>query len=80
MEHIQTTTLPVKKSKNSIKTLITTSVPNLVDMSMEELVEYYVRFQHMKHDVEAALTIAKEELLSRSDVGNIRGKIVNGYE
>ncbi|MDQ3099532.1 MAG: hypothetical protein M3Q44_07360 [bacterium] len=78
MEHIQVTTVPVRKSK-SIKAQLTTSVPNLIEMSMEELVEYYVRFQHMKDDVESAMTIAKEELLSRLDDENIRGKVVNGY-
>ncbi len=49
------------------------------EKTMEELVEHYAQAIQMKEDLEAAISVVKDEILLRLDAEGVKGKIVNEY-
>ncbi len=56
----------------------TTEQIPLLDMS--ELLQRYLEGQHLIEELEAAMSVIKEEMITRLDAEHVKGKVVGDYQ
>ncbi len=56
----------------------TTEQIPLLDMS--ELLQRYLEGQHLIEELEAAMSVIKDEMITRLDAENVKGKVVGDYQ
>ena len=52
---------------------------DLQQANMDTLLEAYLKAQHLHEEIEASMTVIKDEMVNRLDAENVKGKIVGDY-
>jgi|SRR5579885_997898 len=51
----------------------------ITEISIEQLVEAYTKATTLREEIEATMSVVKDEIMARLDAENVKGKVVNDY-
>ena len=49
-------------------------------LDMVELLQQYLKYQQLQEELEAAMSVIKDEMITRLDAENVKGKVVGDYQ